>query len=136
MVDKRKIFALGCFFLILVSVSLILAVSLPPINIIFNGNVTSLYDEGVFTINWTDGGQNVTGNYTIYLWMNNNYVSSTRNANNSALGYAWSNITEANYTFAISAINTTNSEGANSTNVSMYVDATPPLVNLSNYANV
>jgi len=138
MVDKREVFLLGFFLLVLFNLQFILAVSLPPTGIIFNGNVTSLYDEGVFTINWTDGGQNSTGNYTIYLWMNGNYVSSTKNANNSALGYAWSNTTEANYTFAISAINKTNHEGVNSSNVSMYVDSTAPLVNWtsSGYSNV
>lgn len=98
-------------------------------------NVTPLYDEGVFTINWTSGGGDAAANYTVYLWMDDSFVSSTLNANTSTVGYDFSNITEANYTFSISAVNATGDESTNSSNVSMYVDATGPIVNFTGYTN-
>ena len=133
MVVKKKIFLLGCFFLVLFSAQLILANSTIT-NVHFEGNVTPYYDEGVFTINWTAAG-NATANYTIYLWMNNVYVSAAQNT--SVTNYTRSNITEANYTFTIQAANATNFK-TNYTNISMYVDRTPPLVNWtgSGYNNV
>lgn len=132
MVDKRGIFLLGCFVLILFGMQFISANSTIT-NVHFEGNVTPYYDEGVFTINWT-AALDATANYTIYLWMNNVYVSAAQNA--SVTNYTWSNITEANYTFTIQAANGTGFR-TNYTNISMYVDRTPPLVNWtdSGYTN-
>ncbi|MFH1889822.1 MAG: hypothetical protein ABIJ58_03020, partial [Nanoarchaeota archaeon] len=65
-------------------------------------------------------------NYTIYLWMNDNMVNGTTNANTTALGYTFTNSTSANYTFTIEPVNGTGVSGTNSTNVSMYIDTTNP----------
>lgn len=67
--------------------------------------------------------------------MNDKYTSATADANTSAVGYAWSNATEANYTFTIEAVNATGVGTNSSTNVSMYVDATAPIANFTGYTN-
>ena len=67
--------------------------------------------------------------------MNDIHVLTTPNANTSATGYAWSNITEANYTFSIEAVNATGVGTNSTTNVSMYVDNTAPVITLPNYSN-
>ena len=103
-------------------------------DLIVEGNATSLYDEGVFTINWTAGGD-VASNYTVHLYMNDVHVLTTLNANTSTTGYDWSNTTQANYTFTIEAVVAANATGTNSTNVSMYVDSTVPTITLPNYLN-
>jgi len=137
---KKGVFNLFfCSLIILIfvlSTNFVLANTIAT-NVIFQGNVTPYYDEGVFTINWTAAGS-AAANYTIYLWMDGHYVSTTANANTSATGYARSNITEANYTFTIGAVTAANSTITNATNVSMYVDRTAPLVNWtgSGYNNV
>ncbi|MEK6885520.1 MAG: hypothetical protein AABX17_00980 [Nanoarchaeota archaeon] len=133
MVDKRRVFLLGCFLLVVFSVQLVLADSTVT-KVHFEQNVTANYDEGVFTINWT-AAADAAGNYTIYLWMNNVYISNSQNT--SVTNYTRSNTTEANYTFTIQAANATNFK-TNYTNISMYVDRTAPLVNWtgSGYNNV
>ena len=133
MVDKKEIFLFVCLFLVLFGVQFVLANSTIT-NVHFEGNVTPNYDEGVFTINWTAAG-NATSNYTIYTFINNVYNNSVQNT--SITNYSFSNITEANYTFTIQAANGTNVK-TNYTNISMYVDRTPPLVNWtgSGYNNV
>lgn len=101
-------------------------------------NVTAAYDEGNFTINWTAGAGDAAANYTLHFWMHGGFINSTDNVNTSTTGYAWSNGTEANYTFSFSALNASDAvSGANSTNISIYVDATAPVLNWtgSGYTN-
>ncbi|MCK5149671.1 hypothetical protein KAJ87_01990 [Candidatus Pacearchaeota archaeon] len=140
MVNKRflRLFLVGIIVLgVILSIYFVLAAAAAPTDLIIEQNVTSLYDEGVFTVNWTPGGGDVEANYTIYIWMNDNYVSGTEK-NNSNFGYSWSNTTEANYTFTIEALNGTAIAINSTTNVSMYVDSTAPLVNWTNsgYNNI
>ncbi|MFH1503559.1 MAG: hypothetical protein ABIE36_02790 [Candidatus Diapherotrites archaeon] len=140
--DKRRIFILEFLFLglllVLFNLQIISANSIAT-GVYFQGNVTANYDEGgVLLVNWTAAGS-AAGNYTVYLWMNNNFVNVTEYVNNSATGYSWgANTTEANYTFTVEAVTAANATGTNATNVSMYVDRTVPLVNWtgSGYNNV
>src|SRR3989339_502485 len=55
-------------------------------------------------------------------------------SNNSVTGYSFSNTTEANYTFIVEAINETGF-GTNSSNISIYVDTTAPVITLPEYTN-
>ena len=94
-----------------------------------NNNVTSLYDEGNFFVNWTSGGGGeAEGNYTVHLWKDDQYVNATENANNSVTGYTFGTSVEANYTFTIASVNATNNDTNSTTNISMYVDTTVPAV--------
>lgn len=129
---------LGVIFplMLILLVVFIFAAANAPTVVIFEQNTTTNFDEGAFTINWTAGGGDTEGNYTVYLWMNGSFVNQTLNANNSATGYTWSNTTEANYTFAISAMNWSNDESTNATNVSIYVDNSVPTASFNGYTNV
>lgn len=100
----------------------VLAEIASPIDLIFSNNATSDYDEGSFVVNWTAGGSDEV-NYTIYIFSNNTLYDFPKNT--SATEYSFSNITEANYTFIIEAINSTG-DIANSTNISIQVDSSPP----------
>lgn len=122
--DKKILVFSFVFILVIAGLVFVFAASTAT-DLIVEDNTTTNYDkEGIFTINWTAGGD-AAANYTIHLWMNDNYVSASPNANTSATGYAWSNTTEANYTFTIEAVNATGF-GTNSSNISMVVDTTNP----------
>lgn len=125
-------------FIFVLSLCFVLANAIAT-NVIFNQNASANYDEGGFLfINWT-AGASAAGNYTVYLWMDDNFVNGTENANNSATGYYWAvNTTEANYTFTIEAVTAANATGTNASNVSIYIDSSAPLVNWTNsgYNNV
>jgi hypothetical protein len=139
MISKKGVFILECFFLvfflILFGMQFISANSIAT-GVYFQGNVTPDYDEGgALFINWTAAGS-AAGNYSVYLWMNNNFVNSTTSVNNSATGYSrGANTTEANYTFTIEAITAANYTLTNATNVSIYIDRTLPVITLPNYVN-
>src|SRR4030042_2509407 len=104
-----------------------------PTGLIFSENVTTAYDEGNFSLNWTAGDADPAINYTIYIYANN--VLYNKAWNSSTLGYNFNNWTESNYTFKVAALNASGEEGANSSNVSIYVDRTAPTVTLPLYAN-
>jgi len=121
------IFLLGVIFLTLT----VLAASTVT-KVIFNNNATSSYDEGSFFVNWTPGGD-VAANYSIYIFSNDTfYLKAT---NDSETGYSFSNTTESNYTFIIEPTNANGTVGINSTNISIYVDSTPPTISLPVYVN-
>ncbi|MBU1501629.1 MAG: hypothetical protein KJ905_02540, partial [Nanoarchaeota archaeon] len=120
-------FVFGTFLLAVVLFSGMVSATLNVTAVIANSNSSVLYDEGHFTINWTAGaGSDAAANHTIYLWMNGNVVSVTTDANTTAVGYTFTNSTEANYTFTVEPVNGTGVSGTNSTNVSMYIDTTNP----------
>lgn len=121
---------LGIFLLLLNFISATTA----PTALIIRSNVTAVYDEGNFTVNWTSGG-GVVLNYSVYLFVNN--VLYNKSWNNSATGYSFNNWTEGNYTFKIGALNTTGSgnEANATTNISIYVDRTAPVISLPVYTN-
>ena len=128
MIEKKKIFIGG---ILIFFIGFVFAVSTAT-NVIFSNNVTSLYDEGSFFVNWTAGGD-VAANYSIYIFSNNTFYLKANN--NSATGYSFSNTTEANYTFIIEPTNATGSVGTNSSNISIYVDSSAPTISLPNYTN-
>src|SRR3989339_567684 len=121
MVNKKNIYFIGFLFSI-ICIYLILAAHNAPTN----------YDEGTFTLNWTSGAGDAESNYSIYVFSNgSNYLIAS---NNSVTGYSFSNTTEANYTFIVQAVNETGF-GANSSNISIYVDTTAPIITLPFYTN-
>lgn len=125
---KKELRVVVGIFAVLV-LSLVWAIS-SPTGPHFEQNTTSNYDEGVFTINWTNGSVDAT-NYTIFIYKDG--VFNVSGDNDSALGYSFSTIVEANYTFIIQANNDTAS--ANSSNVSMQVDRAGPVITLPEYTN-
>ena len=130
MVNKKYIFIFG-FSLFLIG--LVLAAPNAPTSLILNENTTSVYDEGSFFVNWTSGAGDTEANYSIYVFSNNTlYLKAD---NNSATGYSFSNTTEANYTFIIEAVNATGTGVNSTTNISIYVDLTIPIVTLPEYTN-
>src|SRR3989339_816635 len=131
MVNKKNIYFVG-LLLSIICIYLILAAPNAPTNLVFNNNATPNYDEGVFTLNWTSGAGDAESNYSIYVFSNSSiYLVAS---NNSVTGYSFSNTTEANYTFIVEAINETGF-GTNSSNISIYVDTTAPVITLPEYVN-
>ena len=131
MVNKKNIYFVG-LLLSIICIYLILAAPNVPTDLVFNNNATPNYDEGVFTLNWTSGAGDAESNYSIYVFSNSSiYLVAS---NNSVTGYSFSNTTEANYTFIVEAINETGF-GTNSSNISIYVDTTAPVITLPEYVN-
>jgi hypothetical protein len=139
--NRKNFRFFGIFVALIIIVLLlyfVLAAPDAPTNLIINQNVTPVYDEGNFTVNWTAVTNNVTFSYNIYRWVNSStaFVYFGNVTNNSAQGYSFNNWTEGNYTFRVAAINATQFvEGTNSTNISMYVDRTAPVITLPVYTN-
>ncbi|MCK4552995.1 hypothetical protein KAT80_02225 [Candidatus Pacearchaeota archaeon] len=137
------------FGIIILVLCLYFVIAMHATDIIFESNSSAYADsDGHFTINWSNDTTSISPicNWTVALWMNDNIALVTDNANtsvygeqdNSSWGYTWTNTTEANYTFSFSAFLANGTRGDNSTNVSMYVDLTAPLVNWtgSGYTNL
>jgi len=96
----------------------------------FDLNTTLTYDkEGNFTVNWTApvGGDPVV-NYAIYVSVDGGLSWFDKVTNDSNVGYTFSNLTDANYTFLVASVNNTASNEINSSNVSMVVDLTNPAI--------
>ncbi len=129
-----KVFTNLFFLLIFISGIFILisATASAPTNLLFSQNTTSSYDEGNFSINWTAGSADVV-NYSIYVYTGGGFF--VKADNDSATGYSFNNWTEANYTFIIEAVNSTNNNTNSTSNISMYVDRTAPIITLPAYTN-
>jgi hypothetical protein len=134
---KRMIdngFVLFGVFICVFALSFVIATAVvAPTDLIFEGNTTAFYDEGEFSLNWTSGAGEVEENYTVFIYVDGTVFNSS--LNDSETGYHFSNATEANYTFIVQAGNVTGEDIVNSTNISMYVDATAPVVTLPVYTN-
>lgn len=130
MMGKNNLFVIGIVFSFvifstLLIIPLVSAAPGAPTGLMINQNVTAVYDEGTFFVNWTKGGDDTTANYTIYIAADGNHFLTA--PNNSATGYSFSNTTQANYTFTIEAVNATVPSKVNSTtNISIFVDTTVP----------
>ena len=140
---------LAVSFLLILSIYLVLAaIANAPAGLTISRNASTLYDEGSFSVNWTLS--NATGdapaNYTIFIYANNTISGTTsvlinKTAKNDSgaytggnlfiAGFNYTNYTEANYTFFIVALNFTNDQKNATSNISIYVDRTAPLVNLT-----
>ncbi len=132
--DRKDLF-LGTFFLVIVlSMLFVLAATSAPTNFVFSENSTDTFDTGAFAMNWSAGGGETEINYTIYIYADD--VLYTSGTNNSETGYSYTNTTDANYTFTVAGVNSTGIGGANSTNISMIVDATGPVITFPFYSNV
>jgi len=128
--NKSKLFLLLPVFVI--SILFILFVSAyfiaTPGAITITQNVSSFYDEGNFSVNWTfvnaTAGEDIPKNYSIIIWTNRSGVDAENvfvtdgffaasndsgefgtTANTHIAGYTFNNHTEANYTFMIVALN-------------------------------
>ena len=95
--DKKYFRFLGIFLAFVIVILLmwfVLAAASAPTALKFENNVTSIYDEGNFSVNWTAGSADVV-NYSIYIYTSSTFF--TKENNNSATGYSFNNWTEANY---------------------------------------
>jgi len=146
MVGEKRFRFFGVFFLlaIVLIVGFVFAY-ITATNITFaDASGTSADSDGHFTINWSNDTIPVSpiGNWTVTVWVNTSLFNVTDNANttgtNLSWGYNWYNTTQGNYTFSFSAFFDNGTRGTNSTNVSMYVDSTAPVVDWadSGYSNV
>ena len=135
-----RFFAYGIFVFLVVILGMwfVLAANPgTPTDLYFGQNVTSIYDEGNFTLNWTAAvGSNATA-YNVTIWVNSSasFVLWQVVGNDSETGYSFNNWTEGNYTFYVGGWNSTDGTGINSTNISMYVDRTAPVITLPVYTN-
>ncbi len=110
----------------------VLAVASAPTVVVFENNVTGVYDEGNFSVNWTTGGGDEV-NYSIYIYTGGTFFAKADNDSNT--GYSFNNWTEANYTFIIEAVNATLNATNSTSNISIYVDRTAPVITLPVYTN-
>tara|TARA_Y100000310_G_C20702899_1_gene831657 strand:- start:7198 stop:8832 length:1635 start_codon:yes stop_codon:yes gene_type:complete len=147
MEKKFNFFAvLSISIVIVLGLGVFVIASLAVTNVEIKNNVTFQFDEGNFSINWTNATQD--SNYTIYVYVNSTtafvyaitnssgFVNDSINSSGTARGATFGNFTEGNYTFIIEAKNTTAGGGSNYsnfTNISMYIDRTdPPTIELRN----
>lgn len=155
----RFYFAFFALFAILLMAFVFANLDNAPSGITITGNVSALYDEGNFSVNWTysNATGDIPNNYTIFVWVNRSGIETTSvlyttaknnsgqfgsTANTHIAGYTFNNHTEGNYTFFIQALNaspvnyTAGGGTSNATrNISVYVDRTDPLVNFTSYSN-
>jgi PGF-pre-PGF domain-containing protein len=129
----KKFFVVGIFISIVLFLicSVLAAPTSVPSDLDFNLNITAIYDEGNFSLNWTGG---TLTNFTIYIFADNTLYKKAWN--DSETGYSFNNWTEANYTFKVAEVYIANAtEGTNSSNISIYVDRTVPVITLPVYLN-
>src|SRR3972149_6095304 len=132
-----RFFGFGIFaLLVVISVILFVMATSPPTSVTFNNNVTPVYDEGNFSVNWTAAAGTVK-NYSIYISVDGGTSFYKQDWNTSLTGYSFNNWTQANYTFKVGALNTTGSGNeANATgSISIFVDRTAPVISLPSYTN-
>jgi len=138
--DKKNfnLFFSGAVILIVIfGMYFVFATMSAPSRVIFGGNTTANYDEGVFTVNWSNAtepfGENATHN--IYVNFSNGTIFQTII---STVNYSFSNTAvEANYTFIVEAVNSSDtSDRANASTLWMYVDLTAPVITLQSYTNL
>lgn len=143
MVGEKRFRFFGAFFLLAIVLIVGFVWANTAANISFNSaSGTSADNNGFFTINWTNTTTaSAIGNWTVTIWTNNTFTNITDAANTTGnathAGYTWADVTQGNYTFSFSAFLVNNTHMANSTNVSMYVDSTVPVVDWadSGYTN-
>jgi len=122
------------FLVVVLGLWFVMALGKPTV-IHFENNVTPVYDEGNFDLNWTAPTGDVA-NYSIYISIDGGTSWYNKSINNSATGYSFSNTTDANYTFQVAGVNATDGvEGTNSTMYNMSVDTTAPSISLPHYTN-
>lgn len=139
--DKKNFIFLSIAIVLVLSLYFVWANTATSIS--FNSaSGTSADNDGFFTINWTNTTTDTAiGNWTVTLWTNNTFTNITDAANTTGnethAGYTWADSTQGNYTFSFSAFLVNSSHMANSSNVSMYVDLTVPIVDWadSGYTN-
>ncbi len=122
-------------FLLLIILGMGFATALgAPTGAHFEDNVSADADNnGIFTVNWTSPGAGVQ-NYSIFVYVNGSFSASY--LNNSVTGRSFVNNTEeTNYTYHIAASQANGTLTANSTNISIFIDTTPPTVSLPHYTN-
>ena len=129
-----KYILVGVFLLFaILGMWFVLATSAPTA-LVFGRNTTANYDEGNFSVNWSAGGADAN-NYTVYIAVSGSVFTTA--LNNSATGYSFNNWTEGNYSFIIGARNQTGigNETNSTTNISIYVDRTAPVIAIPLYTN-
>lgn len=127
--EKVILVSLFLFIFLIFFVQAVIA----PVDLLFSENVTSIYDEGSFNLSWAAGDLDSVLSYNIYVYSSG--ILYLKDSNSSISSYAFYNQTESNYTFKVSALNSSGIEGDNSSSVSIYVDRTPPTITLPLYEN-
>ncbi len=124
--------ALAAMFAVLTAYSAPVA----PSGITFTLNTSANYANSSFAVNWTPNDiADPASNYAVYVFNSSSFVLKTSNTSQS--GYFFSSAANnGNYTFNISAVNSTGSEGANSTSPWIFVDMQAPVVALMGPANL
>lgn len=123
---NKKICFVGVFVLVfgIISLMSVSAALTAPTALDFSGNDTASYDnDGTVFLNWT-GTASENKTYRIFIYSDDELY--TTGVNDSALGFTFTNTTDANYTFTVQAENATASQEGNSTNISMIIDTTVP----------
>ncbi len=133
---KTRIFGGVCAFLLVMGMFFVMAAIDAPTAVIIKQNVTPVYDEGSFVINWTAPASGGELNYSIFIYADD--VLYTVAGNDSLVGYEFSNTSVGDgnitYSFTIQAENATD-QANSSTNVSMTVDRTAPVITMPQYTN-
>jgi PGF-pre-PGF domain-containing protein len=129
-----RFFGFGILILLIIILGawFVMATAFAPTGVYFSNNVTPLYDEGIFNLNWSSGGPE-TDSYMIYMSNDGGVSFYLGDVNNSVTGYSFVITSDANYTFIVEAINATGN--ANSTLYNMSVDRTGPVITLPEYTN-
>ncbi|KKK73095.1 hypothetical protein LCGC14_2897260, partial [marine sediment metagenome] len=125
--NNFRFFGIIILLVVVLLMYFVLAAS-QPTGLKFTQNTTLNYDaDGTVHLNWTaNSGGDGDISYVIYIYADDVlYASGT---NNSETGYSFTNATDANYTFTVEALNGTAPTKVNSTNISMIVDTTNPVV--------
>lgn len=129
MVNERNISLFGLIFVSLILVMVfVMAAPAAPTALTFEQNTTSQYDkEGIFSVNWTSGVGDENG-YNVYVSIDGGTNWYLKSGNDSVIGYSFGNATDANYTFRVEAVNATGNAINSSSDISMVVDTTSPLI--------
>ena len=63
---KFNYFVGGIFFGLVLLLSFVFAAVSAPVDLVFQNNVSSLYDEGLFNLDWVSGGGDAEAAYTVF----------------------------------------------------------------------
>jgi len=134
---KKKSFSFFGIFgvLIIILLGVFVWAAAAPTALVFTQNTVANYDtDGTVHLNWTanSGGGDIS--YVIYIYQND--ILNNNSANHSATGFIFTNTTDANYTFTVEAENGTSPTKVNSTNISIIIDLTVPVIELKEFTNL
>lgn len=121
----------GIVLLVLLAIAAVTyAAPSAPADINFYQNYSANYAKSAFSVNWTAVTNENISNYSIYVFDSATFLEKASNTSQS--GYLLPSITNnRNYSFKISATNTSGDEGTNSTSGWIFADTANPSVTLN-----